>query len=91
MHIESLSGTVKTAACDAARECPVMMNGCLVCWFYGVSVVLFSMAGSPGSGGRGAHRGDIQLAVVTLTASHPAFLRTRGNHKEPLARRSQSF
>lgn len=29
VRIESPSGTVKTSAC-------VMMNGCLVCWFYGV-------------------------------------------------------
>lgn len=46
MHIESPSGTVKTAACDAAHVCVVMMNGCLVCWFYGVLVVRFTVASS---------------------------------------------
>lgn len=46
MRIESPSGTVKTAACDAAHVCVVMMNGCLVCWFYGVIVVRFTVAGS---------------------------------------------
>lgn len=45
--IESLTGTVKTAACDAAHVCAVMMNGCLVCRFYGVLVVHFTVAGGP--------------------------------------------
>lgn len=45
VHIESLSGTVKTAVCDAACECTVMMNGCLVCWFYSVLVVHLTVAG----------------------------------------------
>lgn len=36
VRIESPSGTVKTSACDAAHLCSVMMNGCLVCRFYGV-------------------------------------------------------
>lgn len=40
-------GTVKTAACDAAHVCTVMMNGCLVCRFYGVLVVHFTVAGGP--------------------------------------------
>lgn len=55
MHIESPSGTVKTAACDAAHVCAVMMNGCLVCWFYGVLVVRFTVAdvslSGPSAGG----------------------------------------
>lgn len=79
MRIESLSGTVKTAVCDVAHVCAVMMNGCLVCWFYGV------FSGSLHRGRRscrvgrqlkGANRGDVQLPVVTLSASHPAHLRT---------------
>lgn len=89
VRIESLSGTVKTAVCDAARVCAVMMNGCLVCWFYGVLVVRFSVAA--GRQLEGANRGDVQLPVVTLSASHPAHLWTWESHKEPLARRTQSF
>lgn len=61
MHIESLSGTVKAAACDAAHECIVMMNGCLVCWFYGVFSGSLHRGGQPCRVGRqlkGASRGD---------------------------------
>lgn len=91
VRIESPSGTVKTSAC-------VMMNGCLVCWFYGVFSGSLHCGRQPpwvgcqlkerGGGGNG---GDVQLPVVILCASHPVHLRTWGSHKEPLARRTQSF
>lgn len=52
----------------------VMMNGCLVCWF------LWGLSGSfhPWQAGslKGANRGDVQLPVVTHSASHPTHLRT---------------
>lgn len=94
VHIDSLSGTVEAAACDAAHEFTVMMNGCLVCWFYGVFSGSCRRGRQPRWVGRqpkGAHRGDIQLPVVTHSASHPVHLRTPGSHKEPLARRTRSF
>lgn len=72
VRVESPSGTVKTAVCDAAHVCPVMMNGCLVCWFYGVLVVRFTR-GRRARVGRelkgGVNRGDVQLTVVTLCQS----------------------
>lgn len=39
---ESHSGAIKTAASDAHHVRALMMNGCLVCWFYGASAVRFS-------------------------------------------------
>lgn len=72
-------GQLRLLACDAAHVCAVMMNGCLVCWFYGVSVVRFTVAGGLAEwdvSWKGANRGDVQLPVVTLSASHSAHLRT---------------
>lgn len=76
---ESHSGAIKTAASDAHHVRALMMNGCLVCWFYGASAVRFSRGRRTGGvrlGLRAAHRGDVQLLAVTLSASHPAHLRT---------------
>lgn len=75
MRIESPCGTVTTAECDAAHVCAVMMNGCLVCRFYGVLVVHFSVAGSAAERGQ-ARVMYVQLPLVTLAASHPAHLGT---------------
>lgn len=69
------------------------MNGCLVYWFYGVQVIHLPSVAVPLSWtwAEGAHRSDVQLPAVIIPASHSGHLRTWGSHKEPLARRSQSF
>lgn len=94
VRIESPSGTVTTAVCDADHVCAVMMNGCLVClvlWCFSGSLHRGRQSSWAGRQLKGAKRGDVHLPLVTHSASHPAHLRTWGSHKEPLARRTQSF
>lgn len=46
---ESHSRAIKTAAIDVHRVRTLMMNGCLVCWFYGTLAIRFT--GSERAGG----------------------------------------
>lgn len=68
MHVESLSGPVTTDACEHNDE-----------WLFSL-LVLWGLSGSlhPWQAGslKGANRGDVQLPVVTHSASHPTHLRT---------------
>lgn len=64
VRIESPSGTVKTSAC-------VMMNGCLVCWFYGVfSGSLHCGRQPPWVGCQLKERGGGQWRWCAVTSGH---------------------